>query len=248
MFARVAQRAAVVARNSLKISKMSQSKMSRMAPICHNISIRHMSTDLEGVGTLGEVLSVELQEEVQNDTINQEFLDIKSQISKTFNISEEDGSGIVKLTHKSSNEDIEIVFDCQDEVEGEPDFGDFEDMENVPEESEDDEQAEVGIKFHVTIGKKGTSDKIVFYCVAGQQIVIENTQFLPAGKAIEDTSLYHGPIFDKLSDDLRESMLSYLADRSIDEDMAFFIMAYSENKEQREYMNWLKNVMTFVEK
>ena len=249
MFARVAQRATMVAKRSVKIAQVSQPMMSRMViPSCNNISVRYMSTDLEAVGTLGEVLSQELQEEVQNDEINQEFLDIKSQISKTFTISEEDGSGVVKLTHKSANEDIEIVFDCQDEVEGEQDFGDFEDMEEPPAEEEEEEQGDVGIKFHVTINKKGTSDKVVFYCVAGQQIVIENTQFLPEGKDIEDASLYHGPIFDKLSDDLRESMLSYLADRSIDEDMAFFIMAYSENKEQREYMNWLKNVMTFVEK
>ena len=87
----------------------------------------------------------------------------------------------------------------------------------------------------------------MFYCVAGQQISVVNAQYLPIGKGVEDTDIYHGPFFDKLSDDLKESMLSYLADRGIDEDMAFFIMAYSENKEQREYMNWLKKLMVFVE-
>ena len=42
-------------------------------------------------------------------------------------------------------------------------------------------------------------------------------------------------------------MLAYLADRNIDEDMSFFILSYSENKEQREYMNWLKKFMMFVD-
>ena len=118
------------------------------------------------------------------------------------------------------------------------------------DDGEDDEEEDpsggVGVKFHVTV-KKSSGDKVVFYCVAGQQILIENTQYLPSGKTIEDTSIYHGPIFDKLSDDLREGMLAYLADRNIDEDMSFFILSYSENKEQREYMNWLKKFMMFVD-
>jgi complement component 1 Q subcomponent-binding protein, mitochondrial len=153
---------------------------------------------------------------------------------------------VVKLTSTTSKETIEVVFDVQDEA-NEGEYEGFEEDEEGDMEDDEEEGGGIGIKFHVSVQKKHTEDKVVFYCVAGQQISVVNTQYLPAGKGVEDTDIYHGPLFDKLSDDLKESMLSYLADRGIDEDMAFFIMAYSENKEQREYMHWLKKLMVFVE-
>lgn len=157
---------------------------------------------------------------------------------------------MVTLTQSNAKEVVEVVFDCQDEVEDEEEMPDFENEGEEHDEAEDDEMGPgIGVKFHVTVSQKGgEGDKVVFYCVAGQQVSVENVQFLPAGKSIEDTTLYHGPLFDKLSDSLREATLGYLADRGVDDDMAFFVMAYSENKEQREYVHWLKKMMAFVDK
>lgn len=178
---------------------------------------------------------------MENDAINQEFVDIKNQISKAFNIKEEEGSGVVTLTSKGGTELIEISFDCQDETE------DF-DMYDEQAGEEMEEEPPLGIKFTVSVQKKGTEDKMVFYCVAGENVSIDNVQYVPAGKSVNDETLYSGPIFDRLSDDLRESMLTFLEDRGIDDDMAFFVVAYAENKEQREYVNWLKKLMIFVDK
>lgn len=153
----------------------------------------------------------------------------------------------MKLTHTNNKETIEVLFHCQDEDDNMQNIDpeEFEEHENSLDE--DDEEASVGVKFHVTISKKHTADKLVIFGVANESIRVDNVQYLPAGKTLEDTSIYHGPIFDNLSEDLQNSIYNFLADRHIDDDMAFFILAYSENKEQREYMNWLKKFMVFVE-
>jgi len=110
----------------------------------------------------------------------------------------------------------------------------------------EDMGGETGVNFDVTITKG--NEKIVFNCIAYQQIQIENVQFVPAGKESGDKELYGGPIFEDLDEALQEAMAAYLADRKVDDELCYFIAAYSTNKEQKEYVNWLNSVMNFVEK
>jgi complement component 1 Q subcomponent-binding protein len=55
-------------------------------------------------------------------------------------------------------------------------------------------------------------------------------------------SLYRGPDFVTLEDELQDSLQKFLHDLGIDEDMATFIENYSLDKDQRLYMDWLKNM------
>lgn len=143
------------------------------------------------------------------------------------------------MVSKGKGERVEVTFDVQDEVDTEEQMYD--------EESEED-TVRFGINFQVTVTKPGHNDKIVFFCTAQDQVRVDNVQYIPAGKSADSEDLYSGPVFDKLSEDLQESVLDYLAERGIDDDMAFFVISYSEQKEQAEYVNWLNKLLLFVEK
>ena len=204
--------------------------------------------------TLEEVLSSELMAEKSDDSIDVELVDITEQIQKTFKINDEPGLGIVTLERKFKGETIEIVFDCQDEVDEDEDalgeYMDFvmdEDEEKRGNDEEEEEESEsfVGINFNVIISKG--KEKMMMNCVASKNLRIENAQFIPAGKEIDDDNLYGGPLFYQLDESLQEAFKSYLSDRKIDEDLCYFILAYSRSKEQKEYVNWLEKMLDFTE-
>ena len=47
------------------------------------------------------------------------------------------------------------------------------------------------------------------------------------------------------SQDIQEMFSDYLAERGIDDDLANFIPAYIDLKENKEYLRWLGNLQTF---
>lgn len=104
-----------------------------------------------------------------------------------------------------------------------------------------------GINFKVVVNKKNSTDSVVFFCVAGEGVRVENVQHLSQGQSDDDHANYSGPEFNKLSEELQDALVGYLADREIDDDLAFFIISCSENKEQREYVRWLNKLKEFTE-
>lgn len=56
---------------------------------------------------------------------------------------------------------------------------------------------------------------------------------------------YHGPPFSNLDEELQETLEIYLASRGINEELSSFISAYSEFKENNEYIQWLENMKKF---
>ncbi|EJS43277.1 mam33p [Saccharomyces arboricola H-6] len=57
--------------------------------------------------------------------------------------------------------------------------------------------------------------------------------------------VYHGPPFSNLDEELQESLEAYLESRGINEELASFISAYSEFKENNEYISWLEKMKKF---
>ncbi|KAF2121964.1 regulatory protein-like protein suaprga1 [Lophiotrema nucula] len=60
-------------------------------------------------------------------------------------------------------------------------------------------------------------------------------------------TLYTGPPFGNLDEDLQILLEKYLEERGINTRMALFIPDYIDHKEQKEYVRWLNNVKNFVE-
>ena len=84
-------------------------------------------------------------------------------------------------------------------------------------------------------------------CTASDVLMINSVEILPNGKEKTD-ALYGGPVFDQLEEGVQKSFYEYLAERKIDDDLSYFVLSYSRDKEQREYVHWLKSVLSFVEK
>lgn len=124
-----------------------------------------------------------------------------------------------------------------------------EDELETPEEDNGEEgpALEYGINMDITI-TKATGQKIIIDCVASKKLIVRNIRYAEPGSDNDDPKAYGGPVFDQLNDELQESFYSYLEDRKIDEDLAFFVLSYSRAKEQKEYSNWLNKVLDFAKK
>ncbi|GES57495.1 regulatory protein SUAPRGA1 [Aspergillus terreus] len=59
-------------------------------------------------------------------------------------------------------------------------------------------------------------------------------------------SLYAGPPFENLDEDLQTFMERYLEERGINAELANMIPDYIQVKEQKEYVRWLENVKNFI--
>ncbi|KAL2045779.1 hypothetical protein N7G274_002210 [Stereocaulon virgatum] len=60
-------------------------------------------------------------------------------------------------------------------------------------------------------------------------------------------NLYEGPPFGNLDEDLQVLLERYLDERGVNTALALWIPEYIDFKEQREYLNWLSNVKSFVD-
>ncbi|KAJ2388221.1 Mitochondrial acidic protein mam33, partial [Coemansia sp. RSA 2559] len=58
--------------------------------------------------------------------------------------------------------------------------------------------------------------------------------------------VYCGPIFGQLSDDLKENVDAFLAERNIDTALTLFMLDFIEYREQSEYLQWLRNFKKFI--
>jgi hypothetical protein len=87
---------------------------------------------------------------------------------------------------------------------------------------------------------------LIAHCVAGLALRVNNIRLVPTDVAIDTNELYGGPRFDTLSDSVQESFLDYLAERGVSDDLAYFILQQGKEKEQKEYVNWLKQVSRFT--
>lgn len=195
---------------------------------------------------LSEVLANELLTEKSQELFDQEFIDIKKEISKSFSIKDTPGYSKVVLERKFKADLVTVTFDCQDEAEDDtiPEFN----QEEEPLEEDEEPEEPYLINFDVLLTKGGAGDKVHFSCVAGDKLTVRNIAIIPNGKEIGDTELYSGPVYQYLDEELKTSFLEYLAERKIDDNLSDFILMYSKQKEQKEYEGWLSSVLDFVEK
>lgn len=182
---------------------------------------------------LSEVLVKELEYERSQNEVDQEFLDMEKKYKKEFTIQEKVGSSEVVMTRKHKNETITVTFNCQD-------ISEFDDGE----EAEDEQSLGVAINFLVEIAKN--NEKVLFTCSATDALQVTGIKYTSADKPNDDIEGYAGPNLEDLEEAVQEEIFSYLADRKIDDDLAYFVLSYSREKEQKEYVNWLDKVSNFT--
>lgn len=56
----------------------------------------------------------------------------------------------------------------------------------------------------------------------------------------------HVQVFSELDQKLQQAFTTYLEERGVNAELGRFVMDFSEDKEQREYMHWLQGVQKFL--
>jgi len=111
------------------------------------------------------------------------------------------------------------------------------------EEGEEKEEYPQATDFSLTV-KDTDGAGLTFYgstqAGEGHRFVIGNVQAFESADERELPSAYNGPDFEDLDDKMQEHLDGMLADYGLDEQVCDFIDATATDKEQREYIRWLK--------
>ncbi|KAJ2127768.1 Mitochondrial acidic protein mam33 [Coemansia sp. RSA 921] len=190
---------------------------------------------------------------------------IQAFMNKTgFKIKTKTGEQKVTMTKQFGSETITISFDVGEILNAENPIADFEtyrenDSGDVQKEAEinaDDTPEDFAIGFTATISKNTTHMLFLELESNEGEVGVNHMRFL-SNKDVSDISgmnlewvrqkAYCGPLFGQLSDDLKENIDAFLAERNIDTGLTLFMQDYIEHKEQSEYLNWLRKFKSFVE-
>ena len=93
--------------------------------------------------------------------------------------------------------------------------------------------------------KKSSGRKLVLRCVAEDGLTVLSSH---VESLAHNFSQLSNPVIESLADDLQEAFVGFIEERLIDRDLVTaFIVQYTADKEQREYMHWLKSLLEFSE-
>ena len=126
------------------------------------------------------------------------------------------------------------------------------DRSELDDESIDEESSETGfaVRMSVIAERPGKGALAVEAVADSGEIMIEDIYFFPKGehanpktaeKDWQRKSLYTGPPFDNLDEDLRVLLERWLDERGINTSLALFVPDYIDFKEQKEYLNFLSS-------
>ncbi|KAI5268679.1 hypothetical protein E4T47_07725 [Aureobasidium subglaciale] len=122
-------------------------------------------------------------------------------------------------------------------------------------QDEEDGSASFPVRVQVTVTREGKGALAIECLAQDGEISIENVYHFPNAELAEAKtaekdwarrSLYTGPPFGQLDEDLQMLLERFLEERGINTQMALFIPEYIDLKEQKEYIGWLNNMKTFV--
>ncbi|KAJ1739234.1 Translation initiation factor eIF-2B subunit gamma [Coemansia sp. RSA 989] len=233
--------------------------------------VRALSTTMaaransSGDSDLSHTLTEEIEYETNQAAEEGEPEFIQAFMDKTgFKIKTKPGDQGVVMTKQFGNESITVMFDLSQILNAEDPVADISvyreneagEAVKEAEQNSDDAPEDFPIYFTVSISKPGAPTLFLEVEAEEGDIGVEHMRFLPSEEvATVNTSenqwarsrAYCGPVFGQLSDDLKENIDVFLSERSIDTALTLFMQDYIEYKEQREYLNWLKNFKALVE-
>lgn len=119
------------------------------------------------------------------------------------------------------------------------------------------EEAGYNARVNVKITRDGQKGAMLIEAIAQDgDFLIDNVYYFADADLAEPSqaeqdwkrkSVYAGPPFGNLDEDLQVLLEKYLGDRGINTQLATFVPEYIDFKEQKEYVNWLKNLKGFLE-
>ncbi|KAI9020494.1 mitochondrial glycoprotein [Hyaloraphidium curvatum] len=200
---------------------------------------------------LAAKLTEEYQYELENNEDGNKLPEFLESFNKQglFKIEDKAGEKQVKLTRTVGNETISVLFATDSMSESE--------WEAEEIEGDEDPATSFVVRCTAHVTKKDAGTLEFSLTVSDREFLIDAVNLgSDSALMLEDSAsadwkrsgLYGGPVFEELDDDLQALFAKYLEDRGFNGDLAEFIAAYIEYKEQNEYVRWLQAVGQFVEK
>ncbi|KAJ7961374.1 Mitochondrial glycoprotein [Quillaja saponaria] len=156
-----------------------------------------------------------------------------------FEIEDNVGGRTVLLKRQYQDETIRVEVDIPNVAAGEDDDED---------EAEDEEnRSESSIPLVVSVSKENGLCLEFGVTAFPDEISIDSLSVKQLG-ASEDQLAYEGPEFNDLDENLQKAFHKYLEIRGIKPSTTNFLHEYMLNKDSREYLMWLKNLKSFIEK
>ncbi|GAU37898.1 hypothetical protein TSUD_163350 [Trifolium subterraneum] len=119
--------------------------------------------------------------------------------------------------------------------------------ENEDDDANDNEKSESSIPLVVNVFK-GNGVCLEFGITAFSDEVSIDSLSIKKPDESEDELVYEGPEFSDLDENLQKAFLKYLEVRGITASTTNFLQEYMFSKDNKEYLVWLKNLKSFVEK
>ncbi|KAI9508574.1 mitochondrial glycoprotein [Russula earlei] len=210
-----------------------------------------------GEGTADGALSAKISEELTYEK-EEEIVEEPESLKELKNagiwaIEDVPGNDEITLKRKFGNEHIRLIFSIADLQSGDESLGNLEGEDSASE----DATASYPLRCSLTITKPSVSGSLSIDAVCQEgQFVVENVSFYSDSKLATDLTaeadwkrrgLYVGPQFETLDLGLQEEFEKFLQERGINESLALFVPEYAQHKEQKEYVDWLSNVKTFID-
>ncbi|VVT47400.1 uncharacterized protein SAPINGB_P001692 [Magnusiomyces paraingens] len=211
---------------------------------------------------LSRVLKNEINIEVETSQENPEADSAKWLEKSGFQLIAKDGTDEIELIKKEGGEVIHIFFSVSDITNGDAydfnndEFAENEHSEEAAEEEEDADFIEAPpIRANIVV-EKASGALSIESVIQSNLLLVENvTPYESADVALANTSeadfkrrsIYQGPAFSNLDENLQSALEQYLESRGIDAGLASFISDYANVRENNEYILWLKKIQNFVE-
>lgn len=204
------------------------------------LSFRFASSKASAVANLKQVLDSEIDCVRQSDPHE---LEIELPEGFPFEIVDNPGDQAVVLKRELAGENIQVTVLMNLDVEG-----DF--KENDEDGSEDDNNES---SFQPTISlvvsiEKGEGPFLEFCCNLRDDGLQIESMVMKKRDAVDDQGAYQGPEFSDLDEKLQKAFHKYLEVRGIKGSLFGFLHEYMINKDEKEYLVWLKNMKEFIEK
>ncbi|CAG8548728.1 2258_t:CDS:2 [Paraglomus brasilianum] len=135
-------------------------------------------------------------------------------------------------------------------------------LENNPFKQQEvpEEEVQPRLKFpyrcSITVEKDNKGALAFDTVIDDGALLIEHVAFFADGSLVDGTSseaewkrrsIYNGPTYDTLDDDIQRLFDAYLQERGITASVALFIPSYAEYKEQQEYIKWIERLRNFLD-
>lgn len=193
----------------------------------------------EPAATLKDALKAEIDFELDNPS---EVENLPSQPPSPWTLTESAGDSKLELRRPFNDEDIVVTVIADEASQDEPGTPDQETPLD-PAEQRNFDDLDVGIVAEAKIVRNDLALDFNFR-TDGTYIQVLDVSFGHPEKTERDDNdtTYAGPRYEELDEAVQGAFDGYLEKRGITAEFGEYLMKLTEDKEQREYLNWLQKV------